>query len=393
MDTDESAPPSASYGRRVLLLAFGATSSMVMGISSIMPMVPALAKVFGISLAKASLVLTVFTLPGVFFALFAGLLADKFGRREVLAPALFLFCFAGAACAFTDSFETLLFWRFLQGVGAAPLSVLNTTIIADTWSGRAMSSKVGYNMTVLNVCTAIYPSIGGALAVFGWRYPFLLPLLALPVFCVALATPLANPGFAGTFRQYASEVGRIFHSRRILGLLGITVLIFVLLYGPIITCFPVMADVYFHASPTSIGLVLAFSSLGSALTASQLGRLYGRFSARSLFLFSQVLYVASLAVLVDVPGLWWAIAPILMYGMGQGLTIPNVQAQLLVVATPAQRASVMSLNGMLLRLGQTLGPMAFSLVMVGWGIPCGIYLGMVLSLGVVVLALLYVPRE
>ncbi|SBW10303.1 Major facilitator superfamily MFS_1 [uncultured delta proteobacterium] len=393
MKTETFAPPSTVHGRRVLVLAFGATMSMVLGVSGIMPMVPALAKVFGISVAKASLVITVFTLPGVVFTLFAGLLADRFGRRAVLVPSLSLFCFAGAACAFAGSFEMLLFFRFVQGIGAAPLGVLNTTIIADTWSGRTMSTLIGYNVTILSVGTAIYPSLGGALAVFDWRYPFLLPLLALPVLYVALKTPLANPGSAGTCREYVAEISRIFHTRRIVGLLGITGLTFVLLYGPIITSFPVLADAYFHASPAAIGLVMAFSSVGAALTASQLGRLYGRFTPRGLLLFSQVLYVASLAAVINVPGLWWAILPILAYGMGQGLIIPNVQAQLLAAATPAQRASVMAANGMLLRIGQTLAPVTFGFIMVTRGIPWGFYLGMALSAGIVALTLAYVPKR
>jgi MFS family permease len=138
---------------------------------------------------------------------------------------------------------------------------------------------------------------------------------------------------------------------------------------------------------------MAFSSIGAALTASQLGRLYGKFTPRALLLFSQVLYVASLAVVITVPGLWWAVAPILVYGMGQGLITPNVQAQLLIAATPAQRASVMAANGMLLRIGQTLGPVLFSAVMVLQGIPWGFYLGMLFSAGIVALTLRYVPKE
>lgn len=396
-ETGQAQTPASSLavprGRRILFLTFGATTCMVMGVSSIMPMVPALSKVFGISLAEASLVITVFTLPGILFTLFSGMLADRFGRRAVLVPSLFLFCFGGAACGFMDSFESLLFFRFIQGVGAAPLGVLNTTVIADTWSGRAMSTMVGYNMTVLNVGTALYPGIGGALAVLDWRYPFLLPLLCLPVLLAAMSTPLTNPGMAGTFRQYLSKLSLIFQTRRIAGLLGITGVTFLLLYGPLITGFPVLADAYFHASPASIGLVMAFSSVGAAMTSSQLGKLYGRFSPRSLLLFSQGLYLVSFVWMVNVPGLWWAALPVLLFGLGQGLNIPNVQAQLLTAATPEQRASVMSVNGMLLRIGQTLAPVSFSVVMVSWGISSGYYFAMSLALIIAFLTLRYVPRE
>lgn len=390
MEQQPIAPP---HDRHVLFLAFGATSSMVLGVATVIPMIPSLARVFDITQTTASLAITMFTLPGIFFALFAGMLADRFGRRAVLVPSLFIFSFAGAGCAFVDDFSMLLLLRFIQGIGAASLGVLNTTIIADTWSGKNMASMIGYNTTVLNMCTAIYPSVGGVLASFDWRYPFMLSLLALPTGILALRTPLANPGTAGTFRQYLAEVGRIFHTKKIMGLLAITGVTFVVLYGPIITCFPVLADTVFHASPAVIGGCMFFSSLGAALSASQLGRLYTRFSSRNILLFSQMLYLAAMVMIVKVPLLLWMLFPIFIFGLGQGMNIPNVQAQLLSAATPTQRASVMSVNGMLLRLGQTLAPVGLSSVIVAFGVDWGFYTGMILAGVIVTLVFFFVPAK
>ncbi|CAK7002691.1 MAG: Bacillibactin exporter [Desulfovibrio sp.] len=382
------------HERRVLFLVFGATSSMVLGVSTVMPMIPSLARIFDVSQTTASLAITMFTLPGILFALVAGMLADRFGRRAVLVPSLFLFAFAGAGCAFVDenSFHMLLALRFVQGIGAASLGVLNTTIIADMWSGQRMASLVGLNTTVLNICTALYPSIGGVLAYFDWRYPFLLSLLALPAAFLALATPLANPGTAGTFRHYLSDVGRIFQTRKIMGLLAITGVTFIVLYGPIITCFPVLADTVFQASPAVIGGCMIFSSFGAAISASQLGRLYTRFSSRGMLLFSQVLYLAAMVMIIRFPSLLWMLFPIFIFGFGQGLNIPNVQAQLLNAASPTQRAAVMSVNGMLLRLGQTLAPVGLSSVMAAFGVEWGFYAGMLLACVIVALVCVYVPR-
>jgi predicted MFS family arabinose efflux permease len=259
---------------------------------------------------------------------------------------------------------------------------------------------VGYNTTVLNVCTALYPSLGGILAHFGWRWPFLLPLMALPVLYVALKTPLANPSLApdpvsgtGAFARYLGEVRSIARSRRIVGLLAITGVTFVVLYGPLITGFPVFADSAFGASPAAIGAAMAFASVGAALTASQLGRLYGAFSPRTLLLGSQVLYAASLAALANMPALLPALGPIFLFGVGQGLNIPNVQAQLLSAASAAQRASVMAVNGMLLRVGQSLAPVGFSFIMVEAGIAWGFYAGIALAGIIAALTLAFMPRR
>ena len=103
--TTDSRPPN---GLRVLILAFCATMSMVLGVTSVMPMIPMLTREFGVTHTHASLVLTVFTLPGILFALPAGILADRFGRKVVLVPSFFLFGLARTACVFAQDFQTLL---------------------------------------------------------------------------------------------------------------------------------------------------------------------------------------------------------------------------------------------------------------------------------------------
>ncbi len=378
--------PDPQYARRVLLLAFGATASMVLGISSIMPMVPMLSRAFCVSLPTASLVITVFTLPGIIFAMLAGVLADRFGRRAVLAPSLLLFSLAGVGCALAPDFETLLILRFIQGVGAAPLGVLNTTIIADVWSGRSLAKMIGMNMTVLSISGAIAPSLGGLLASLDWRCPFLLPVVALPVALLAWRTPLARPEGDSSFREYLSGMNHTFHDKKILVLLGMTMITFIMLYGPLITCFPMLADARFEAGPALIGGIMVFSSLGTAIMASQLGSLSAKYSARNLLLCSQLFYVVSLIMLPNIPSLIWFLLPVLLYGMGQGLNVPNVQSQLLQAVPAGQRASIMAANGMLLRLGQTVAPVSFSTIMVHWGWEWGFYTGILLALLLMLMA-------
>jgi len=51
------------------------------------------------------------------------------------------------------------------------------------------------------------------------------------------------------------------------------------------------------------------------------------------------------------------IIPILIFGCAQGLNMPNFQTAIADLAPDNQRGAFMSLNGMVLRLGQTLGPL------------------------------------
>lgn len=164
-----------------LQLLFGVTLIAIMGVASIAPVLPVVIEQFAISKQQVSWLITVFTFPGVFLTPFMGILADRWGRKRILVPSLFIFSLAGTACAFADSFQYLVILRFFQGVGAAAIGSLNITIIGDLYSGNRRASALGYNGSVLSIGTAGYPILGGALATWGWNYPFFLPVLAIPI--------------------------------------------------------------------------------------------------------------------------------------------------------------------------------------------------------------------
>ena len=166
-----------------LNLIFGITLISVMGVASITPAFPKAAQALGVTRQEMGLLISAFTLPGAIATPFLGALTDRLGRKAVLVPCLILFALAGGACALARDFRLLLCLRLLQGLGAAPLSYLNITLIGDIFSGERRTSATGFNAGILSMGTALYPQLGGLLAVFGWFYPFILPLLALPLAC------------------------------------------------------------------------------------------------------------------------------------------------------------------------------------------------------------------
>jgi len=75
---------------------FASTLVAVMGVSLISPALPAVQEAWNISEAQASLLLSAFTLPGIFLTLPIGLLTDRIGRKPILIPALIVFGLSGA---------------------------------------------------------------------------------------------------------------------------------------------------------------------------------------------------------------------------------------------------------------------------------------------------------
>ena len=84
-------------GKRDLTLLFGVRLLSAMGVTLILPVMPAMARTFGLSIAEAGMVVVCFTLAEATMTPVAGVLSDRFGRMAVLLPALLVFAGGGAS--------------------------------------------------------------------------------------------------------------------------------------------------------------------------------------------------------------------------------------------------------------------------------------------------------
>lgn len=363
----------------------------VLGVSSITPAFPKIVRELNVSSQAIGLLITVFTLPGVFLTPVLGVLADRFGRKKILVPSLFLFGLAGGACAFTQSFNVLLIFRFLQGVGAASLGSINTAIVGDLYSDKERIVAMGYNASVLSIGTATYPALGGTLAIIGWNYPFFLPLMAIPVgVFVLLWLKNPEPENKQSFKEYLKNALQSVKNRQVIGLFIASIITFIILYGPYLTYFPLLLGHSFAASSLVIGVLMSSMSLTTALTASQLGKLSKIFSERTLIKAAFFLYSFALLLIPFVPKLWVFLVPTIIFGIAQGINIPHIQTLLAGLAPMEYRAAFMSINGTVLRLGQTLGPVIMGIIFGFWGIEGVFYSGAGFSIAMFVIMLIII---
>jgi MFS family permease len=345
-----------------LTIIFSITFLAVMGVASITPAFPTIANHFGINIKEIGLLITVFTIPGIFLAPVLGIIADRFGRKAVLIPALLLFSIAGAACAHTNSFHSLLIFRALQGIGAAPLGSLNVTLIGDLFTGNKRASAMGYNASVLSIGTASYPAIGGTLALIDWHYIFYLPLVALPVAFFAFYT-LDSPKVERSIKSkvYFQSVYKILRQKSLLSIFMINVLTFIILYGAYLTFLPSFLEEKFGADSFVIGMIMSLMSVTTAIMASQLGFFSKKLSPKSIISISSIFYATALTLLAFSKSWIMVISAIILFGLAHGLFIPTIQTLLAGFATKSERATIMSINSMVLRIGQSLGPITISL--------------------------------
>lgn len=333
--------------------AYAITLIGVMGVSAITPGLPEIARTFSISSAEVSMLITFFTLPGVFFSPLTGLIADKVGRKPVASTAIFVFGISGFLCPFYD-FRTMLFLRFIQGISASSLVALSTTIIGDTYTGIEREKLIGYNASILTVGIAFYQLAGGFLAHINWRYPFYIFLLAIPVGLFVLLSPVKD--------VKSEKLVKLKINRKLIFLFFLGFTAYSLLYGTFLAYIPF---VVYSLGGTSItvGLVQATMSISTAFFAANLVRISKRLKKFVIPVGFLSYAISLIAVLVSMLTKCeqFLIACSLMFGYAQGTVLPTLQHSVVSLTESKGRATIMSIYGSVSKLGQTFGPAFFGL--------------------------------
>lgn len=369
-----------------LILIYGTALIAVMGVSTILPVLPQMGMFFGLSEVSLGILLISFTLPGIFLAPVGGILADRLGRKAVLVPCLTIFALAGCAAGFSQTLEQFIVLRIIQGCGAACLGVLYNALIGDLYPQAKQRLRImGFAAMTLSLSAALYPALGGFLGEWSWRYPMFVSLLALPLAIIALCTPLPTKAPAQNMQLYIQNALYTLRDKRIATHFLVTLCAFVILYGPLITYFPLLTVARFDANPARIGSIFSVAALGTTLVAGFLGPLGRVVPSRSLVYMGGACFTASMLLFPHMNSLYGYIVPVLLYGLGQGLVYPAVMTSLSGLAQHDNRGIVMAVNGTVLRLAQTIAPALCGLTFWLWGFAGVFFTGTVMGLGIILL--------
>lgn len=190
------------------------------------------------------------------------------------------------------------------------------------------------------------------------------------------------------FKTYLRGVAGYLKHRSVIALFLVSIFTFIILYGSYLTYLPLLLDGRFGAQAWEIGLILSIGSVTTAAVSPNLGRLAARFHYKPLLIAANTLYVVSMLLIPTIQSQWLMLIPAAIFGTAMGINIPGIQT-LLAGSVPTQyRAAFMSVNGMVLRLGQTLGPVITGLVYATAGMAAAFYTGAVSA--IIILLLLIV---
>lgn len=152
-----------------------ATIIVVMSFEALSLALPAMMTSMRVGLQEMSWTLTGYMISRTLFVGTAGWLGNRLGNRNLFALSLAVFTVAALLCGLAWSFEALVAFRILQGIGAGPLVPLIMVILHETFPPE----QRGLAQSLYMVGDAVGSVLGRGLAgylieILGWRSVFYL---------------------------------------------------------------------------------------------------------------------------------------------------------------------------------------------------------------------------
>lgn len=185
---------ATSWTRIFLLYGIGVLSAGQLGI--VPPLVPALQRDLGISLAAAGTAVSIITLIGAVFGLVAGGWCEKVGHSRAIGIGVAVMAMAAAFCAISSGATMLLAARGLAGIGYLLVVVAGPSLIATTSESQHQPISLSLWGTFVPVGIALAGVATASLAgSIGWRLIFAADaaLLAAVLTAAVVALPRSRP--------------------------------------------------------------------------------------------------------------------------------------------------------------------------------------------------------
>ncbi len=352
---------SVTNPRRLLPLIMTVTGMGVLAFAIIAPALPDLADELGVSRGAIGLVQGAVAIPGIFLAAYIGYLADRLGRRRVIRISLVIFGTFGLACFFARDYRLLVTFRVLQGLGTSGLLSLPAVLIGDLFTGNERRWAMGISMAGLTLTTTLAPILGGFLAEGGAFRPFLVYVLAFPLFFVVRRLPdpagATKPAPPFTHLREAMELLKERGRRSdFLGVLPMSFLTLGIYLGLGLTVLPIFLENEFGLSVSQRGLIAAVLSGASSIASALSGRIGARFMPHQVLTAAFSMMVIGFVIVGLSPTLWVLSIGLAVLGLASGSIFP-------LLSNYSASAGPAHYRGMLVgtwvsanRVGQFAGP-------------------------------------
>jgi EmrB/QacA subfamily drug resistance transporter len=134
---------------------------------------PSIHRDLGGSIQALEWTVNAYVLSYAVFLLTGAALGDRFGRKRMFIGGIALFTLSSALAALAPTSGMLIAARALQGLGAAVVTPLTLTLLADAFPPQRRGVALGVWSAISGIAVALGPLVGGAVVqAASWHYIF-----------------------------------------------------------------------------------------------------------------------------------------------------------------------------------------------------------------------------
>ena len=346
---------------------------MVLGNSMLIPVLPDMQKAMEITKLQAGLSITLFSLPAGIAIPVMGFLADKYGRKPIILPALLLYAtggvLSGLAAWWWQSYPILLAGRIIQGLGASGTGPIAMALVSDIFTSQERPKALGGLEAANGLGKVISPILGAAIALLIWYALFFVyAFLAVPAAVLIWLLIKEPPPEKGnqSVHAYLGKIKEVFQrkGKSLAGCYAAGSAVLLILFGLLSYLSDVLEKSY-GLDGIVKGLALAVPVLAMSSTSFFGGRYLERQLGKIKYfiVLGLILVAGPLGAFALFPGDMVFFAGILLLGLGTGLVLPGVNTLVTSSVPLEERGGITALYGGVRFLGVAAGPPVFDFLL------------------------------
>ena len=345
---------------RDIKVMLAAAFLIALGFGLVAPVLPQFATTFDVGATAAAVIVSIFAFMRLIFAPAGGALIGRLGERPVYVGGLLIVAASTAACAFAQDYWQLLVFRGLGGAGSVMFTVASMALVvrlAPPESRGRVSGAYASAFLIGNVCG---PIVGGMLAGFGLRVPFLAYAAALVLAAAVVQTQLSHRPAASRSAGTRAPDMLVAEALRLGAYRSVLLSSFAngwATFGVRMATVPLFAVAVLGSGPEAAGLALAVFAAGNAAALTFSGRVADTLGRRPMMVSGLLVAGISTAAIGFTHELAWFLAASALAGVGSGLLGPAQQAAVAdVIGTERSGGRVLAAYQMTSDTGAIAGP-------------------------------------
>ncbi len=353
--------------------------AVALGYGVVAPAIPQFALEFGVSSFAASAIVSAFALMRLVSAPLAGWAVARMGERRTYTIGILIVAVSTGAAALAANYPQFVLLRGAGGVGSTLFTVAATALLAKVSPVESRGRVASLNAAGFLLGGLFGPVLGGVVAVFGLRAPFVFYFFTLLVAAAIVAIALRGsqaagaPGASGAKGSQrgsgtSADTDTDLNLKRAMLVPQFRTLLFSVFsfgwasYGVRVSLIPLLVAVTFGGDATMAAWILAAYAAGNAIFIFPAGRWTDTIGRKPMLVVGLSILAVAYAAVGIAPSLWVLGAIMLIAGAGSALANPGQQAVLADVLAKRRGGGPVAAYSMASDLGGVLGPALAGLV-------------------------------